>query len=83
MKVYSLNYVNVFIHVTIFKYKRVNPKFNVVNVLMLHANIMPLKSAQDVIFVFCTVWKYSCFPVTFTTVVFVAHFSTRLFITIL
>lgn len=62
MKVYSLNYVKVFIYVTIFKYKIVNPKFNVVNILTLHANIRPLKSARDDIFVFCTVWKYSCFP---------------------
>lgn len=83
MKVYSLNYVSVFIYVTIFKHKRVNPKFNEVNVLTLHANIMPLKSARDYIFVSCTVWKCPFFPVTFTTVVFVAHFSTRLFITIL
>lgn len=83
MKVYSLKYVSVFIYVTIFKYKRVNPKFKVVNVLTLHANIMPLKSARDDIFVSCKVWKYSCFPMTFTTVGFVAYFSTRLFITIL
>lgn len=83
MKVYPLNYVNVFIYVTIFKHKRVNPKFNVVNVLTLHANIIPLKSARDDIFVSCTVWKYSCFSMNFTTVVFVAHFSTRFFITIL
>lgn len=83
MKVYSLKYVNDFIYLTVFKYKRVNPKFNVVNVLTLHANIMPLKSARDDIFVSCTVWKYSCFPMNFTSVVFVAHVSTRLFITIL